>query len=75
MNIDRFKRLEELFDAAAELPVDQQHAYLDQACGDDTELLALVERMLHRVGDDTAALRPEVTAESARPGRRTSGHA
>ena len=64
MNIDRFKRLEEFFDAAVALPPEQRHAYLDQACGDDTDLLALVERILQRIGDDTGLLRAEVTGES-----------
>ena len=66
MKIDQFKRLEELFDAALELSPDQRHAYLEKACGEDTGLLGLVERMLCRVGDDTAALRPEVEALLAR---------
>ncbi len=62
MNIAQFKRLEELFDAAVELPADQRHAYLEQACGEDAELLGLIERMLDRAGDGTAVLRPDIGA-------------
>ena len=64
MNIDQFKQLEELFDGAVALAPERRHAYLEQACGDDTELLAMVERMLDRIGDDTASLRAEVTAQT-----------
>ncbi len=64
MNTAEFKRLEELFDEAVALAPDQRHAYLEQACEDDTDLLALVERMLGRIGDDTGVLRAEVTAKS-----------
>ncbi len=60
MKIGEFKRLEDLFDAAAELPSDQRHAYLQKECGEDRELLELIERILHRMGGDTANLRPEV---------------
>ena len=75
MDIDRFKRLEELFDAAVALAPEQRHAYLEQACGDDTDLLALVDRMLQRVGVDTAALRAEVVTESVTLDMPTPGEA
>ena len=59
MDINEFKRLEELFDTALELPPDERHAYLERACGHQTELLELVERMLDRKGIDTGAFGPE----------------
>jgi serine/threonine protein kinase len=62
MNPTQFKRLEELFDAAVELPADQRHPYLEQTCGEDAELLGLIERILDRAGDGTAALRPDLGA-------------
>jgi len=66
MNIDEFKRLEELFNAAVELPPAQRHAYLAKACGEETELLVLVERLLDHRGTGTAVLRPaELEALSA----------
>ena len=54
MNTDQFKQLEELFDAAVELPPDQRHTYLKDACGQDTQLRSLIERMLGREGAATA---------------------
>ena len=72
MNIGEFKRLEELFNAAVELPPARRHAYLAKACGEQTELLVLVERLLDRKGIDTAAVRPELETLPARndgPGR------
>ncbi len=35
---ERWRRVEELFHAAAELPLEEREAFLRQACGDDAEL-------------------------------------
>ena len=50
MNIEQFRHAEELFDAALELPTDQRHTFLEQACGPDTTLLDSVVRLLRHVG-------------------------
>src|SRR5262245_9711716 len=46
MNEDRRARLWALFDQAADLPPQEQHALLDAACRDDAALRAEVERLL-----------------------------
>ncbi len=51
MNAGQFKRMEELFAAAVDLPPERRHAFLLEACGADTELLLRVERLL-RFADD-----------------------
>ena len=71
MKIGEFRRLEDLFDAAAELPADQRHTYLQKECGEDRQLLGLIERMLHRVGDDTQGLYTEVEVLRAGKDRAT----
>ncbi|HEX4948671.1 MAG TPA: protein kinase [Blastocatellia bacterium] len=45
-NVERFRRLEQLFHAAQELPEAQQSAYLDQACADDQTLRLEVATLL-----------------------------
>ena len=39
MDTAQFKRMEELFDRAMDLPPEQRHAFLQEACGPDLELL------------------------------------
>jgi len=51
MDSEYWQRLGDLFEGAADLPPDQQRAYLDQACGGDQELRAELERMLGISGD------------------------
>ncbi|MHC4217102.1 MAG: serine/threonine protein kinase [Planctomycetota bacterium] len=46
MNTGQFKRMEELFDAAVDLPPEQRHAFLQQACAGDVNLLRHVQRLL-----------------------------
>src|SRR5262245_56633409 len=46
MNEDRRARLWSLFEQAADLPPEDQHALLDAACRDDAALRAEVERLL-----------------------------
>jgi len=47
MNPDRWQRLEDLFHAALEMPVAERDAFLISACGDDKQLRADVEKLLH----------------------------
>jgi len=46
MDLEQFKRVEELFETAAELPPDRRAPYLDKACGGDRDLRQRVERLL-----------------------------
>jgi serine/threonine protein kinase len=46
MKPDRWKQIEELYDAALELDVSLRAAFLDQACDDDEELRQEVESLL-----------------------------
>jgi eukaryotic-like serine/threonine-protein kinase len=47
MTPERWQRVEDLFHAALELPVEKRAVSLSAACGDDSELRADVERLLH----------------------------
>ncbi|HLU05597.1 MAG TPA: serine/threonine-protein kinase [Woeseiaceae bacterium] len=42
---DRWARVEQLFDAVADMPVSERAAYLRKACGDDGELRAYIEAL------------------------------
>jgi serine/threonine protein kinase len=46
MNLERWRRLQELFEVALDLPREERSAYLDRACGGDGELRAELERLL-----------------------------
>ena len=56
MNAGQFKRMEELFDAAVDLPPERRHRFLQEACGTDTELLLHVERLLRHADDNTGVV-------------------
>ncbi len=44
---ERWQRVEAIFKAAIELPPSQQTPFLDESCGDDSELRQTVERLLN----------------------------
>src|SRR5271163_1357363 len=46
-------RLQEVFDAAVELPPDNRASYLDQACKDDPALRLRIGSLLRAVEEDT----------------------
>ncbi len=46
MTDSTWTRLQELFEQALELPVEERQAFLDAACGDDEELRADIEVLL-----------------------------
>lgn len=46
MRPDRWKRLQELFDRAVEMEPAPRKTYLDEACGDDREMLRQVESLI-----------------------------
>jgi len=49
ISTDRWQRLKTLFHAALERAPGDRAAFLTAACGDDAELRAEVERLLHAV--------------------------
>ena len=46
MEIDRWRRVEELYHAVHARPADEQEAFLDEACAGDVELRREVESLL-----------------------------
>jgi serine/threonine protein kinase len=56
MTMDRWKRIEEIFQSALERPLSERNAYIAQACGDDAELRAEIESLLASAGNATSAL-------------------
>ncbi len=60
MKVDQFERMEELFNAALDVPADQRLAFLERACGADTGLLDAVVRLLRHV-NSTQALNDQTT--------------
>ncbi len=60
MKIDKFERMEELFNAALDVPTDQRLAFLERACGTDTGLLDALVRLLRHV-NSTQALNDQTT--------------
>jgi serine/threonine protein kinase/class 3 adenylate cyclase/tetratricopeptide (TPR) repeat protein len=62
---EKWRRVEELYDAALDLAVDERAAFLDQACAGDEELRREVESLLawhERAGDFIVAPALEVAA-------------
>ena len=60
MKIDQFERMEELFNAALDLPADQRLVFLERACGADKGLLDAVVRLLRHV-NSTQPLNDQTT--------------
>ena len=50
MDVEQFKHVEELFNAALDLPAEHRHTYLERACGPDTATLETVIRLLRHAG-------------------------
>ena len=71
MDIDQFKHVEELFNAALELPAERRYAYLGRACVRDKATLETVVRLLRHAGIRLPvdwAPRPSCEAGRARRG-------
>ena len=60
-----YKRVSELFSQAAELPVQDQAAFLRDKCGSDTDLLRLVQNLLQE--DREGVIEPELAADRPIP--------
>jgi hypothetical protein len=46
LNSERWQQIEEIFQAAVEMAAHERPAFLDRACGEDTELRSEVESLL-----------------------------
>jgi serine/threonine protein kinase len=66
MDAPQWKRLEELFASATQLPPDEREAFLDRACVDDPDLRTRIEKLLRHadVGEETIREAIRRTAES-----------
>ncbi len=53
MDTQRWMRIGELFEAAQDLPADEQERYLAQACADDEEMRANLRSLLRHDGEGT----------------------
>ena len=60
-----YKRVAELFSQAAELPVQDQAAFLRDKCGSDTDILRLVQNLLQE--DREGPIEPELAADRSIP--------
>jgi serine/threonine protein kinase/Tol biopolymer transport system component len=60
-----YKRVAELFSQAAELPVEEQAAFLREKCGSDADLLRLLDDLLRE--DRQGVIEPELAADRAMP--------
>jgi serine/threonine protein kinase len=60
-----YKRAAELFSQAAELPAQDQAAFLRDKCGSDTDLLRLIENLLQQ--DREGPIQPELAADRSTP--------
>jgi eukaryotic-like serine/threonine-protein kinase len=67
MELQRWKRINELFDAAIELPSEQRTAFLIKRCDGDENLKLEVEKLL--AGDEEAHSFIEKTALEKSPKR------
>jgi eukaryotic-like serine/threonine-protein kinase len=73
MDVERFRRIRELFDAALERDPADRHAYLQDACAGDEELIAELEQLIAAdasLGGGRSKARPT----SALPGQRIGNY-
>ena len=67
MKTKRFERLKELFHGALERDLPERHAFLEEACRDDPELRARVERLLETDAIQDGFLEAPPLGEPRRP--------
>jgi len=60
---DHWKRIQDIFQGALDLPTSERSEYLARACGDDHELRSEVESLLANDSDDTSTLRSVVAGD------------
>ena len=66
MSKRRWQQIQELFEAAAERPLAERDAFLDQACGDDADLRGEVASLLAADAEDRSLLNLADVGEAAR---------
>jgi len=68
MTPERHARVQQIFEAALDLPVQERNAYLDEACGGDVELRLHIKRLLRATDETASAWFPakEIPAESVK---------
>lgn len=64
MQAERWKRIEELCQAALELPPDKRAAFLAQACAGDAQLRAEVQSLLDQQSDSFLESAPVAAARA-----------
>lgn len=64
MTPDRWKQIEEIFNKAIELPLNQRALFLEGLCGDDKELFSEVESLLQQ-DDETGAMLKTIISHAA----------
>jgi serine/threonine protein kinase/tetratricopeptide (TPR) repeat protein len=64
MDAERWKRVDDLLQAALQVPAEQQEEFLHQQCGDDAELLEEVRSLLTSHHQAVGFLEPPVTNDS-----------
>jgi len=72
MRQELWRRAEELFHASLERSPEDRRAFLDEACGADTELRAQVERLVSKDEQAGSFLETPVIADVAEPAARGS---
>ena len=64
MTPDRWKKIEELFNQAVELPLNERPTFLQRICGNDQELFLEVESLLQK-DDETGAMLKTIISKAA----------
>ena len=57
MNTERLKKIEEIYHAALEIPVEERESFVAESCGEDGELRREVESLLLFNNDSDALLK------------------
>src|SRR5262245_32462463 len=65
MNPEQWKRIEQVFEAALDVPAAERPAFLAQACGGDGELRREVESLLAADGGFGAAIEVAISTQAA----------
>jgi serine/threonine protein kinase len=66
MTIDRWNRIEEIFQNALERPLSERSAYVAQICGDDVELRVEIESLLASDSGAVTVLHSVIEADAAK---------
>lgn len=64
MTPDRWKKIEEIFNQAIEVPLEERSIFLQRICGNDQELFIEVDSLLHQ-DDETGAMLKTIISHAA----------